>query len=86
MELPSSLDEAARHTVEQLVSQDELALRYSLQLRILATAILGAVVVISTVGIMILSFIGREIPPALSAVGGTAIGALVASLNNNPKR
>lgn len=78
--------EKTAQTVSEMVAQDELSLRYNAQLRLVATVILGIVLVLSSVGIMVLSVMRIEIPPALSAIGGTAIGALVASLNTNSKR
>lgn len=81
-----TLSESAQQSIAHLAAADEALARSQAQLRLTATIILGLVLVLSTGGIIVLSFLRLDIPPALSAVGGTAIGALVASLNNNPKR
>lgn len=77
---PPPLDERARLTVETLTHHDDLILENALKIRLLSSAFLGLVLLFSTVGIVVLSFADREIPPALSGLAGTAIGALVPSL------
>jgi hypothetical protein len=41
---------------------------------------LVACVLLSTLGIIAIDYTGREIPPALPAIGGTALGALTGML------
>lgn len=56
------------------------------KLRLLATAFVGFVLFVATTGILILAFLGRDIPPALSALAGTAMGALVPHLTASSKQ
>lgn len=80
------LGERAVNTVASMVAQDEITLKANAQRQMVATLCLGLIVVLTTIGVLVLSVMRIEIPPSLSAVGGTAIGALVATLNNQQKR
>jgi hypothetical protein len=46
----------------------------------IAVICLGAMVLLSGAGITLLAFFGQEVPPALPALGGTALGALTGML------